>query len=67
MKSVSESKKVLHLALHFSYYILMTFLIMLYCFYADTILYSKYDQASDLWQQLELTSKPESDLRDTVD
>ena len=28
---------------------------------------SKCDQASDLWQQLELTSKLESDLRDTVD
>ena len=33
----------------------------------DTTLYSKCDQASDLWQQLELTSKLESDLRDTVD
>ena len=30
-------------------------------------LYSKCDQASDLWQQLELASKLESDLRDTVD
>ena len=36
--------------------------------YADnTTLYSKCDQASDLWQQLELASKLESDLRDTVD
>ena len=33
----------------------------------DTTLYSKCDQASDLWQQLELASEPESDLRDTVD
>ena len=33
----------------------------------DTILYSKCDQASDMWQQLELASKLESDLRDTVD
>ena len=32
----------------------------------DTNLYSKCDQASDLWQQLELASKLESDLRDTV-
>ena len=31
----------------------------------DTILYSKCDQASDLWQQLELASELESDLRDT--
>ena len=31
----------------------------------DTILYSKCDQASDLWQQLELASELESNLRDT--
>ena len=30
-------------------------------------LYSKCDQASDLWQQLELAFEVESDLRDTVD
>ena len=33
----------------------------------DTTLYSKCDQASDVWQQLELASELESDLRDTVD
>ena len=33
----------------------------------DMILYSKCDQASDLWQQLELASELESDLPDTVD
>ena len=33
----------------------------------DTTLYSKCNQASDLWQQLELASEFESDLRDTVD
>ena len=33
----------------------------------DTTLYSKCDQTSDLWQQLELASGLESDLRDTVD
>ena len=33
----------------------------------DTALYSKCNQASDLWQQLELVSELESDLRDTVD
>ena len=33
----------------------------------DTTLYSKCDQASDLWQQLELASELESDLRDTAD
>ena len=31
------------------------------------MLLSKCDQASDLWQQLELASELESDLRDTVD
>ena len=33
----------------------------------DTTLYSNCDQASDLWQQLELASELESDLQDTVD
>ena len=33
----------------------------------DSNLYSKCDQASDLWQQLELVSELESDQRDTVD
>ena len=33
----------------------------------DTTLYCKYDQESDLWQQLELASELESDLQDTVD
>ena len=32
----------------------------------DTTLYSNCDQASDLWQQLELTSEIESDLKDTA-
>ena len=31
----------------------------------DTTLYSKFDQASDLWQQVELASELESGLRDT--
>ena len=33
----------------------------------DTTLYSKCDQASDLWQRLELASELESDLWDTMD
>ena len=33
----------------------------------DTTLYSKCDQASDLWSQLELAFELESDLWDTVD
>ena len=33
----------------------------------DTTLYSKCDQASDLWQQLELASELESYLHDTMD
>ena len=33
----------------------------------DNTLYSKCDQASDMWQQLELASELKCDLRDTVD
>ena len=33
----------------------------------NIVIYSKYDQASDLWQQLDLASELESDLRDIVD
>ena len=33
----------------------------------DTTLYSNCNQVSDLWQQIELASELESDLRDTVD
>ena len=33
----------------------------------DTTLYSKCDQAYNLWQQLELASELEYDLRDSVD
>ena len=33
----------------------------------DTTLYSKFDQAFNLWRQLELDSELESDLQDTVD
>ena len=33
----------------------------------DSTLSSSCDQVSDLWQQLELASELESDLRDTVD
>ena len=35
--------------------------------YADITLCSKCNQASDLWQQLELLSELKSDLQDTVD
>ena len=47
----------------------MTFLMMLPVILLstdDTTLYSKCDQASDLWQQLELASELKSDLRNTV-
>ena len=56
------------LVLLFSYYTLMTLLYVIWniAIYAnDVTLYSKCDQASDLWQQLELHSELESDLRDT--
>ena len=49
----------------------MTFLMMLSVIllsmqYNDTTLYSKCDQASDLWQQLKLASGLKSDLWDNV-
>ena len=65
---MQEFLKAQFLVLHFSYYTLMIFLTMLsdIAIYADdTTLYSKCDRASDLWQQLELASELESDLRDT--
>ena len=41
---------------------------MISAIYADdTTLYSKCDQASDQWQQFELASEVESDLRVTLD
>ena len=59
------------LVLNFSYYTLMTFLMMLSVMFTiyddDTTLYSKWDRASDLWQQLESACELESDLRETVD
>ena len=64
------------LILHFFYYTLMAFLMMLsliiifyiiFIYADDTTLYSKCDQASDLWQQLYLASELESDLRATVE
>ena len=48
----------------------MTFLMMLSVILLSMLmilLYSKCDQASDLWQQLEFDFELESDLRDTVD
>ena len=33
----------------------------------DSTLYSKYDEESNLWQQVEFASEPEPDLQDTVD
>ena len=63
--------KARFLVLHFSYYTLMIFLKMLSVILLSMLmillLYSKCDQESELWQQLELTSELESDLRDTVD
>ena len=58
------------LVLHFSYYILMTFLmwsVMLLSMLMIILSILKCDQASDLWQQLELASEHESDLRDIMD
>ena len=57
--------------LHFSYYTLMTFLMMLSVILLSMLMILlsivRCDRFSDLWQQLELASELESDLRDTVD
>ena len=56
--------------LHFSYYTLMSILTMLSVILLSMqmiLLYSNCDQASDLWQQVELASELEFDLQDTVD
>ena len=46
---------------------LLTMLSVIIAIYADaTTLYSKCDLASDLWQEYELASKLESDIRDIV-
>ena len=65
-----EFLKALFLVLQFSYYTLMTFVI--FCVILLSILMIllptlKCEQASDLWQQLQLTSELESDLQDTVE
>ena len=67
---ILEFLKALFLVLHFLLYIndLPDNVIFDSVIYADdTTLYSKCDQASDLWQQRELASELESDLQDTVD
>ena len=58
------------LVLHLSYYTLMTFLMMLSVILLSILMilvYSKCNQASDHWQQLELDCELESDLRGTLD
>ena len=58
-----EFLKAPFLVLHFSYDVIYNIGI-----HADgTTVYSKFIQASDLWQQLESASESESDLWDTVD
>ena len=56
---------------HFSNYTLMTFLMMLFVILLlilMTLLYSKFNQLSDMWQQpVSSTFELESDLQVTVD
>ena len=63
-----EFLKAPFLVLRFSYYtVLPDDVICDSAIYADdATLYSKCDQASDLWQQLQFTFELESDVRDTV-
>ena len=66
-----EFRKAWFLILHFFYYTLINNLDDVICNIAiyvdDTTLYSKFDHASDLWQQLQLAFELESDLWDSVD
>ena len=62
------------LFVHFTYYTLITFLMMLAVILLSMLMillaiprYSTCDQSSDLWHQLEITAELESDLQDTVD
>ena len=62
------------LFLHFTYYTLITFLMMLAVILLSMLMillaiprYSTCDQSSDLWHQLKITAELESDLQDTVD
>ena len=58
------------LILHLSYYTLMILSDDVTCsiaIYADDTIYPKCDQASDLWQQVELASELESNLQNTAD
>ena len=65
-----EFLKAPFLVLHFSYYTLTTFQMMLSVLFLSTLMILlptlECDQASDLWQQLELASELESDILDTV-
>ena len=56
------------LVLHFSNYTLMIFLMLsvnIVIYAVNTTIYSKCDQGSDLWQQLEMVAALESDQQDT--
>ena len=60
-----EFLKCSFLVLHFSYYTLMTFLMILSLILLSMLILLstlKCNQASDLWQQLELSFELESDL-----
>ena len=63
-----EFLKTPFLVLYFSCYTLVAFMMMLFVILISMLiilLYSKCNQASDLWQQLELGSELKSDLQDT--
>ena len=65
---ILEFLKAPFLVLQLSYYTLMTFLTMFSVILLSTLmilLSSKFDQASDLWQQVDFASELESDIRDT--
>ena len=64
-----EFLKAPFLVLHYSCYTLIIFLMILFVLLVSMLLillYSKCNQAFNLWQQLQLASELDSDLQDTV-
>ena len=65
----AEVSKAPFLVPHYSYYASITLVlsVILLCYVDNAPLYSKCEQTSDLWQQLELACEHKSDLEGTLD
>ena len=65
IKLILKLLKAPFLVQHYFYHTLKTFFLILSVVLPSANLYSKCNQASDLWQQQDLASVLESDLQDT--